>query len=311
MINEEKNNKRLHELKTEFLNQYDNQNTRDNYNSALKYFLEFIESQNMDFPNKEDINKILISFRNFLSEEKISDSSINQYMRNLNKFFKYININNVKIPLIKNNIDINDYQYVNRREINGMIEAISSMSGNQKQQIKYKSILLTIFFTGLSATELINIKLKDIYFKNSDVKYFNNYILLNNKKSKVEKVGFNEITSESLKKLIKVYEINNSDNYIFTNYQGNQITIQGISKIIKKIAIATDTYFNITDKNKMFSEKISFKSLNDSLAIYLLNDLQYDIYVVYKIMRHKNIDITRKFLFKEKENIVAIQNGIK
>ena len=308
----------------DFLNQYDNINTKENYEIVLKDFFKYLENQNeIAIFNSDNVNRLVLGYKDYLNSKILADKTINQYLTNLNTFFKFLNFNNVKTHLKKiGHSNIDKYKYITRDELNELVKTVDiaidedmefkqgyykkhnkgTYKGN-KNLIRNKAILLSLFFTGARVTELINIKLKNIHFKD-------NYLILHGKGNTIYEQGFNNQVKSILKKLIAIENITDSESYIFINQQRKQMTRERIRQLIKEIAKDTDKRLQQTDNEDNLTSRATPHSFRHGLANYLLNTKKWDINKVRNTLRHSNIAVTNNYLTTNKKELKKLQNQI-
>lgn len=290
---------------TEFLNNYDNDVTRSNYEMTLKDFKKYLEDQEILILEKNNINRILGGYKDHLKNKAIAETTINQYLTNISVFLNFLELQNIKIPFIKIGHTNKDYKYITRKELDELIRTNKAMTKNKNLAIKNKAIMTLLFFTGARVSELIAIKLKDVHL-NEDI----NYIVIHGKGNTLYDVGINSLTVTAITKLVEAYEITDPESYIFLNFQGKPLTRYSINKMIKKIAMATDERLAINDPDLKISKRATPHSFRHGLAHYLLNEKKLEINKVRDILRHSNIAITNNYLTTEKKELLQIQNNL-
>ena len=157
-----------------------------------------------------------------------------------------------------------------------------------------KTILETLYSCGLRVSELINLKLSDLYFKENFIK-----VTGKGDKQRFVPIGLNT------QKIIKSFIINKrsqmkiSDNdldILFVNRNGKKLTRAMIFTIVKSIV------------NKAgIKKKISPHSFRHSFATHLLQN-GADLRAIQMMMGHENITTTEIYMHLDKSHLKEIVN---
>ena len=153
---------------------------------------------------------------------------------------------------------------------------------DSKSGYKHFVILSLLYETACRVSELINIKISDIYFNN------NSYIKVLGKGNKERIVYISKDSEEILVKYINKFNIVNG--YLFLNHSQNKYSRFGINKLIKKYVDLAS--FNI---ETLKSKKITPHSFRHSKAVhFLLNGTALPI--IQKFLGHAQIQTTEMYL---------------
>ena len=153
-----------------------------------------------------------------------------------------------------------------------------------------------MYETAARAQEIADLTLKQIHFKDYS------YVILKGKGNKERNVPITEDLKEVLIKYIKIFHIEDQDDYIFENKNNNKITTKGIEYILKKyIEEARMKYPN------KFKDKYSNHSMRHSRAMHLL-EAGVNLIYIRDILGHKSVITTEIYaktnpLIKEKQII--------
>jgi len=148
----------------------DTQNTRTNYLSRLKVFFEsFYEF------NQETVN----SFLEQLVDNEASKSTYNGYIYALKTYAKFIEVE-LKFPKAKYISKKKHHVFITEEEMNDEILSYFNRIFDTHVE-KNKTIVKTLFYTGLRPIELCNLKSQDIDFEK-------NLFIVKNPKDKDDRV---------------------------------------------------------------------------------------------------------------------------
>lgn len=278
-----------------------NENTKANYNYALKNFIKFLELIQMEqiILTKNYMELTLKHYKKHLINKEYSNKTINLYLTVIQSFFKYLGIE-TNIKKVENTTRKKEYKYLTIQEIKKLIETIPKTTNKKELQARNKAIILLLFSGGLRINELINIKSNDYFIKDNIY-----YVSIKAKgKLKPELIPIPEQTSKAINNYILLKKEPNN-NYLFSNQTNNKLTRQGVNKILKQIAIKTDK-----ENNLNIAPKISSHIFRHSLARYLLINKGLPINQVKDILRHENINTTIKYLTNSNKEINEIRINI-
>jgi len=176
-------------------------------------------------------------------------------------------------------------------EINNLIETIDL---SHPQGERNKTILETLYSCGLRVSELINLKISDLFFNEG-------FIKITGKGNKQRLVP----TNLYIEDLINSY-INNhrsltavkkgEEDILFLNRRGNRLTRVMIFTIIKQLA----------DKINL-KKKISPHTFRHSFATHLLNG-GADLTVIQALLGHESITTTEVYLHIDRTRLIEVVN---
>jgi len=157
-----------------------------------------------------------------------------------------------------------------------------------------KTILETLYSCGLRVSELINLKLSDLYFKENFIK-----VTGKGDKQRFVPIGLNTqkiIKSFIINKRSKMKISDNDLDILFVNRNGKKLTRAMIFTIVKSIA------------NKAgIKKKISPHSFRHSFATHLLQN-GADLRAIQMMMGHENITTTEIYMHLDRSHLKEIVN---
>lgn len=252
-------------------------NTVNSYVSDINIFISYLSVEKVNYKN---INRDIIrSYLKYLDENNYKSSSINRILSSLNDYYNYL----VKNKIIKYNYfnDINRPRkekklpnFINYAEYMNLISTIEK-EDNTYLRLRNLLLLEILFDTGLRVSEAVNIKIKDIDFKNHSIRVLG-------KGSKERIVYFGDYASNYLEEYLSLREgIKSSDDeYLFWNKNYQKLTRRGAEYLINNIA-----------KKALLKQKITPHTLRHTFATEMLNN-GCDIRSVQELLGHKSLSTT-------------------
>ncbi len=262
-------------------------NTIDSYIRDVKklsYFAEKINKSELKI-NKSDIK----DFIKEINEDEISARTQSRIISGIKAFYKYLIIEDyIKInptELIESpKIGMKLPDTLSVHEIDSLLSAID-LSHPQGQ--RNRAILEVLYSCGLRVSELVNLKLSNIRFKEGYVKVL----------GKGNKERFAPIGSSALKYL-KIYlkEVRvhqnikkDSEDIVFLNRRGNKLTRVMIFTIIKQLA-----------EKIGLKKKISPHTFRHSFATHLIEG-GADLRAIQEMLGHESITTTEIYTHLDRE----------
>ena len=265
-------------------------NTVSNYIYDLKKLNNFIK-QNKIAVEPSNINVDII--REFLYHEskKIKSRTQGRLISSLNTFFGFLIIENkiINNPIKKVSYPKNKYiipEILSLEEIDKIIFQASLNSSNGERN---KAIFELMYSCGLRVSELINLKISNLFFKESLIK-----VIGKGNKSRFVPV------SKIAKKLVLFYIENircnvkikkGYDDSLFLNNRGMKLSRVMVFLILKKITSELG-----------IKKNISPHTFRHSFATHMIQN-GADIISIQKMMGHENITTTEKYLNVDKKHL--------
>ena len=266
-------------------------NTISSYLSDLKKLIDYLITEKINSrPDEVNINLI----REFLysQSKKIKPSTKGRLISSLNLFFDFLILEKI---INENPVEKIDYPKIGltipttltTKEIDALIYKASLDKNNG---LRNETIIEVLYSCGLRVSELINIKISDLYINEQLIKVL----------GKGNKERFVPI-SKTAKKLILKY-IESIRNYkkvkkgyedtLFINNRGKKLTRVMIYTILNNIANEVG-----------LKKKISPHVLRHSFASHLIEN-GADIISIQKMMGHENIVTTEKYLHVKSKHLI-------
>ena len=274
-----------------------------NWDTSIENFKNYLKlERGLSMNSIESYEFDLIQFKNFITEnsinespKKCSSSTVKRYLYKnfsnkksrsqarsisaLKSFFNYLlfegeihssPLNDIESPKIENKLP----EVLTEDEIKRLI---SSVNLDSEFGQRNKTIIEVLYGTGIRVSELIELKLSNIFFKE-------NILKVTGKGNKERFVPLGKIALIEIKKYLNdrdKLKINSKfSDILFLNRYGRQLTRSMIFKVI-----------NDSSKNAEIDKKISPHTLRHSYATHLLKN-GADLRTIQLILGHESITTT-------------------
>lgn len=262
------------------------QNTIRAYENDLMKMTSYMDEQGIN-----DVTKItetsLNSYVLSLEKEGMSPASVSRHIASMKSFMLFLLKNGnikgdpserIKSPkVIKKSPPILDKEQI--------ISLINQPDINTSKGIRDKAMLELMYATGMKVSEMTGIKV-------SDINIIGSYLTCGDKQER--NIPFGAAARNALKSYMDIRSslFNNSDTdneYLFLNSHGEQLSRQGLWKILKGYAYEA----GIKDVNPSM--------IRNSFAAHMI-DNGADIGVVQKFLGHTDISNTQIYLTRKNQN---------
>jgi len=265
------------------------------YTTDLNKFITFLEEKNIDDLDKVD-SQFISTFLAKKKKESIQNSTIRRYLSSLKGFFKYLFVNNY---IKKNPTETFQSTKSSRKlptvlsvaEINEMLDApkTDSVLG-----LRDKALLEVAYSSGLRVSELINLKINDIFFQDE-------YLRILGKGSKIRLVPIGSVAQKWLKKYLiesrpSLEKKMKSENIVFLNIRGTKYSRMGVWKIFRFYA-----------KEAKIEKEIHPHTFRHSFATHLVEG-GADLRAVQEMLGHSDISTTQIYTHIDREFIRQVYN---
>ncbi len=254
-------------------------NTLDNYQRDLNDFSLYLEKVGIVDINETN-HDLLVNYITTLFDRNYSKSSISRKISCLKSFYKYLYLKEylsenkaslINLPRKERKIP----DFLNKDEMN---QFFLTFNDDNILNSRNKLMVLLMYFTGLRVSELVNLKISQLYL-------YDKYLKISGKGSKERIIPLNDGLIDPINKYLNktrrdILGFNYSD-YLFVNKNGKPLTRQGFFKIIKK-----HTSLAMINKN------VSPHTIRHSFATHLLNN-GIDLRSVQILLGHSDISTTQ------------------
>ena len=254
----------------EFLNYLKNirlysKKTVASYEYDLKDYALFLEKNNLTI--KDDNDKTLKLYLNYVYDKKISNKSISRHLSSLRTYYDFLKkenivteniFKNVKYPKIEKTIP----NFISHDKLNEIFTSFN----DSDLDIRNRLVIELLYATGLRVGELVNIKIKDIDFGAQSIKVLG-------KGSKERDVFYNNTTKEVLKRYLVVRKkLQKKENdYLLLNDKGTPIKEASVRKIIQTTLMKCGIKSKITPHT--FRHTFATDLLNQGLDLVNVKEL--------------------------------------
>lgn len=269
------------------------ENTVASYRNDIINLIQFLQNYNIDDPQQIKYGH-LADFFKFLNEAGLTSSSASRYHSSLKGFFSYLSQNGYitnnpveKIPSPKLSKKLPSVLTINE------IDAILSQPDiNNKIGLRDKALLELFYACGIRVSELINLKISGLFFKEEIIRVFGK-----GSKERLVPIGSSAIkwVTEYLKKGRPLLEKKSkSENYVFLNIRGTKLSRMGVWKIVDRYA-----------KEAKIEKEVHPHTFRHSFATHLLEG-GADLRAVQEMLGHVDISTTQIYTHIDRDYIKQV-----
>ncbi len=268
-------------------------NTLTSYNNDIKSFILFLKEKKIDDPSVID-SKILTEFFKLLKDAGLTSTSAARYHSSIKGFFSYLHQN----AYIKTNpVEKLNPPKLSRRlpvvlNINEVDKILDSPDISVKFGLRDKAILEILYACGLRVSELINLKISNLYLNDEVIRVFGK-----GSKERLVPIGNSAIkwTKKYLTKSRPLLENKiKSENIVFLNTRGTKFSRMGVWKII-------DFY----SKQAGIEKEVHPHTFRHSFATHLIEG-GADLRAVQEMLGHSDISTTQIYTHIDRDYIKQV-----
>ena len=266
-------------------------NTIESYLFDIKKLINFLKKNKIEKNPNELTSKITKEFIYNISK-KVKPPTQARIISGIRRFFDYLILenlieknpmDNIESPKLGTNLP-------NTLTIEEIDKIISTIKLGSKTGLRNVAIIELLYSCGLRVSELINLKISDLFFKESLIKVTGK----GNKErfvpiSKQSQIYINNYLQNvrSYQKIKKGFE-----DTLFLNERGTILSRVMIFLILKKLKDASN-----------INKKIGPHTLRHSFATHLIEN-GADLITIQKMMGHESITTTERYLHVNKKHLI-------
>ena len=260
-----------------------------NYTNDIESLLDFIKIKKLEISPVECDKDIIKEFL-YKTSPNIKRSSQSRRISGLKSFFNFLifekiidtsPIENIESPKSGRILP----ETLSVKEIETLIDSIDL---NHPQGYRNKAIIETLYGSGLRVSELINLKISDLYFDED-------LILVNGKGNKQRLVPMGNMSKKQIKIYISNYRITKEEKYrdiLFLNRNGKGLSRIMVFNVVRDLA-----------KKNNFKKNISPHTFRHSFATHILEN-GADLRTIQQMMGHENITTTEIYMHLDSKHLL-------
>ncbi|MGM0498015.1 MAG: site-specific tyrosine recombinase XerD [Bacteroidota bacterium] len=263
-------------------------NSIEAYRNDIKKFIQYLEAKGLSLLPHQIESDHLQNFIHWINELGISPRSQSRVISGIKSYYKYLLIENY---IQKDPTELLETPKIGRElpkvlsvdEIDQLIQAIDL---SQAEGQRNKAIIETIYSCGLRVSELINLKISNLYFKEGFIRII----------GKGNKERLIPISQKATKEIKLYFEDRNKlsinpehEDILFLNRRGKQLTRVMIFTVIKRLA-----------EKAGLSKDISPHTLRHSFATHLIEG-GADLRAIQEMLGHESIITTEIYTHLDRE----------
>ena len=269
------------------------ENTISSYKSDLTSLINFLEQEKVNDLSQININHIT-SFFNSLNKLGLTSTTSARYFSSTKGFFNYLHLNKyleenpverLSSPKLSKNLPV----VLTVDEINSIIDLPDT---SNKLGLRDKSLLELLYACGTRVTEIINLKISDLFFKEEIIRVFGK-----GSKERVVPIGSSAIhwVEEYLLKSRPLLERKlKSENIVFLNNRGMKLSRMGVWKIINRYTTQSGV-----------KREVHPHTFRHSFATHLLEG-GADLRAVQEMLGHADISTTQIYTHIDRDYIKQV-----
>jgi len=268
-------------------------NTVSSYKNDINSFFNFLEEKKISDPSGIKYSHITGFFK-LLNDLGLASSSAARYYSSLKGFFNYLFLNKyitdnpmekISSPKLAKNLPP-------VLSVNEVESILTKPRTDNKLGLRDKSLLEMLYACGTRVSELINIKLSDLFFDEEVIRVFG-------KGSKERIIPVGSSATNWVNKYLKsgrplLERKAKSENYLFLNNRGSKLSRMGVWKIV-------DRYV----KEAGIEKEVHPHTFRHSFATHLLEG-GADLRAVQEMLGHADISTTQIYTHIDRDYIKQV-----
>lgn len=265
-------------------------NSVDSYCSDISKLVTYLNQFKIDddiFTISYDTIKEFLYF----SSKLISSRSQARLISSLKSFFNYLQFEGLRT---NNPMELTETPKIGRKlpdslSLNEIDQLITAVDLSKTEGFRNKCILETLYSCGLRVSELVNLKISDLFFSEG-------FIKVNGKGNKDRFVPIEKSTKVLIQEYIKDHRVQlkihkDHTDILFLNRRGRQLTRAMIFTIIKRLAVVIN-----------LKKSISPHTFRHSFATHLLEN-GADLRSIQLMLGHESITTTEVYVHLDRKHL--------
>ena len=271
------------------------ENSIKNYLWDVRKLIGFLETNALT-PSPLNIDKETVQRFIYEIAKSVNPRSQARIISGLKSFFNYLNFEEYRTD---NPMDLLESPKIGRKlpdtlsedEINQIIGAIDL---SKPEGERNRAMLETLYGCGLRVSELINLRLSDLFFEEDFIKVTGK----GDKQRFVPISDFNKKYINIYRKEVRVHQSiqKGFDDILFLNRRGKQLTRAMVFTIIKQLAIKID-----------LNKNISPHTFRHSFATHLLQN-GADLRAIQQMLGHESITTTEVYMHLDRSHLTEVMD---
>ena len=265
------------------------ENTIKGYRKDLMVFKDFVlQEKKESVPLAELTANLLGEYIQHLARERLYQArTIRRHVAALKSFFGYLEDaeyieTNPASDLVNPRCPDTEPNYLYRSEVMRLFAAIPV---NTKTALRDRSILMTLFYTGVRVAELVNLRREDICFAEKYV------VVRKGKGAKYRRVPLHPVLERQLLLYLERCEVE-AEGYLFTNGAGGRLSTEYIRQITERYARAAG-----------IRKKVTPHVLRHTYATLLYRSGVVDIMTLSRLLGHSGLRNTTVYIHSDIEHL--------
>ncbi|MBZ5971173.1 site-specific tyrosine recombinase XerD [Leuconostoc gasicomitatum] len=269
-------------------------NTIKSYHQDLQQFALYVTTEKLQL---NDIDHIaILTWLNNLREQGKSNNSVIRMVTSLRKFFGYL----LQEGLILHN-PMTDVRPPKKAEHLPSVLTVAEIDAllavpieTTPLGVRNRTLIEVLYATGLRVSELVNLKMSDLHLQLGLIQTIG-------KGDKERIIPIGEVAADWLEKYFSNSRLlllkGNESPFVFLNDRGNQLSRQGVWKIIKKLVLLAG-----------ITKDVSPHTLRHSFATHILEN-GADLRIVQELLGHADISTTQIYTHISKKRLSEVYDN--
>ncbi len=237
---------------------------------------ECIEEYEIEEINQFDSDLFYFIIKWYRSNTRSKNATINKNLKLLERIFKFNNLE-INHNLKKLSDDTIRFQPIEEKNLKLILNYLNDLDINYKNNQVYQLAFFLLLDTGCRASELLEIKTKNINFSNNTI------FLEYTKNGDNAHVFFTKFTHDKIMNLVERNKSIDTD-YLFYNYdKKRKMKVDDLDFFVRKI------------RDDLDLNRLHLHQFRKTLGTTLHNN-GVDIYDIQQILRHKTLEMTRIYV---------------